>query len=142
MFKWFSHQEGHPDPDDQYFCPLCGASAGTDSCWTSTQLDYVTGVSSPAIDQLVQDSVEKVFKGVKGVKFKLDRAFSLGNGVPDALEEPDDILIAAPPCHPNEPVKVPGKNASKLHCLFCGSLSLSEPLNMGVIRYPAGSTLS
>jgi len=122
-FKWFSHQEGDSDAEvvDQYFCPLCGVSAGTDSWWTQEQLQYVNGISAPAIDQYVQDSVDKMFKGVKGIKFKPNRSFSLGIETPDALAEPDDMMIAEPPCHPNEPVKVPEEQTSKVHCLVCGT---------------------
>ncbi|MDJ0375877.1 hypothetical protein [Cryobacterium sp. PH31-L1] len=122
-FKWFSHQEGDLDAEvvDQYFCPLCGEAAGTDSWWTPAQLEYMNGVGGPAIDQYVQDSVEKMFKGVKGLKFKPDRSFSLGIETPDALTEPDDMMIAEPPCHPNEPIKVPEENAAKVHCLICGT---------------------
>jgi hypothetical protein len=30
------------------------------------------------------------------------------------------MMIAEPPCHPNEPVKVPEENVSTVHCLMCG----------------------
>ena len=122
-FKWFSHQEGDSDAEviDQYFCPLCGVAAGTDSWWTQAQLQYMNSASAPAIDQYVQDSVDKMFKGVKGIKFKPNRSFSLGIETPDALAEPDDMMIAEPPCHPNEPVKVPEEQTLKVHCLVCGT---------------------
>lgn len=120
-FKWFSHQEGDPDAEtvDQYFCPLCGVAAGTDSWWTPTQMEYVHGVSGPTIDRQLQDSVASMFKGIKGMTFKPNRSFSLGIESPEALAEPDDMMIAEPPCHPSEPVKVP-EGRSKVHCLICG----------------------
>lgn len=121
-FKWFSHQESDPDAEivDQYFCPLCGVASGTDSWWTPAQLEYMHGVSGPTIDRYVQDSIEKAFKGVKGMSFKPNRSFSFGIETPDALVEPDDMIIAESPCHPNEPVKVPDET-TKVHCLVCGS---------------------
>lgn len=122
-FKWFSHQAGDPDAEivDQYFCPLCGVPAGTGSWWTPAQLEYMNGVSGPAIDQHMRDLVERMLKGVKGMKFEPNASFSLGIETPDALAEPDDAMtIAEPPCHPNEPVKVPDGTA-KVHCLICGN---------------------
>lgn len=123
-FKWFSHQQGDPEAElvTQYFCPLCGVPAGTDQWWTPEQVDYARGVGGPAIDQYVRDSVDKMLKSVKGMSFTPNRSFSLGIETPDALAEPDDMMIAEPPCHPNEPVKVPEENASRVHCLVCGSL--------------------
>ena len=122
-FKWFSHQEDDPDAEltEQYFCPLCGVPAGLDSWWTTAQLEYMNGASGPAIDQYIQDSVAQALKGVKGMSFKPNRSFSLGIETPEALAEPDDMLIAEPPCHPNEPVKVPEEQSSKVYCLVCGS---------------------
>jgi hypothetical protein len=117
-FKWFSHEEGDNNAEvvDQYFCPLCGAGAATDSWWTPAQLEYMNGVNGPAMDQYVQDSIDKMFKGMK---VKPNRSFSLGIETPDALTEPDDMMIAEPPCHPNEPMKIPDGTA-KVHCLICG----------------------
>ncbi|MFJ6003670.1 hypothetical protein [Arthrobacter sp. NPDC092385] len=122
-FKWFSHQEGGPDAEavDQYFCPLCGVPAHTDQWWTPSQVEYMRGVSGPAVDRFVQDSVQQMFKGMKGMKLVPNRSFSLGVDTPDALAEPDDMIIAEPPCHPNEPVKVPEENLKQVHCLVCGS---------------------
>jgi hypothetical protein len=123
-FKWLSHQEGDPnaEPVTQYFCPLCGIPAGEDQWWTPAQVTYTHGVGGPAMDRYVQDSVEQMLNGVKGMTFKPNRSFSLGIETPDALAEPDDMMIAEPPCHPNEPIKVPDDNASKVHCLVCGAL--------------------
>jgi hypothetical protein len=120
-FKWFSHEEGDTNAEavDQYFCPLCGAGAGTDSWWTPAQLEYMNGVSGPAMDLYMQDSIDKMFKGIKGMKVTPNRSFSLGIETPDALTEPDDMVIAEPPCHPNEPVKVPDGTA-KVYCPICG----------------------
>lgn len=120
-FKWFSHQEGDPDAEivDQYFCPLCGVPAGTDSWWTSAQLDYMNDVASPAIDQYVQDSLDQM---LEGMKFASNRSYSSGADTPDSLAEPDDMVIVEPPCHPNEPIKVPTEQLAKVHCLVCGLL--------------------
>ncbi len=123
-FKWFSHQEGDPDAEsvEIYFCPLCGAAAPTDSWWTPAQLEHIEAASAPQVDQLIQDSLKDVFKGMKGVTFKPDRSYSRDAATPPALIEPDDMTIAEPPCHPNEPVKVPEENTSKIYCLVCGDV--------------------
>lgn len=122
-FKWFSHEEGDPDaePASQYYCPLCGVSAGVESWWTPAQLEYMDGASAPAVDRFIQDSIEDLFKGMKGVSFKRNGSFSRDVPTPQALTEPDDMVIAEPPCHPNEPVKVPEESVAKVHCLICGN---------------------
>lgn len=122
-FKWFSHSEGDPNAEvvEQYFCPLCGEPAGTDQWWTPAQLDYAHGVAGPAIDLMVQDSVRDAFRGAKGMTFNVNRSFSFDIATPDALSEPNDMVIVEPPCHPNEPLKVPEANASQVHCLVCGT---------------------
>jgi hypothetical protein len=123
QFKWFSHSEGDPDtePVDQYFCPLCGVPAGVDSWWTPEQLDYAQGAAGPEFERLVHDAAEEAFKGLKGFSFKPNRNFTLGIPTPDPLIEPDDMVIVEPPCHTNEPIKVPEPVTERLHCLICGS---------------------
>lgn len=122
-FKWFNHAEGDPDAEiaNQYFCPLCGAAAGVDSWWTPAQLEYAKGMAAPAIEQTVQESIADAFKGLKGVTFKANKSFTMGIETPSPLIEPDDMVIVEPPCHPNEPIKVPEEAAARVHCLICGS---------------------
>lgn len=122
QFKWFSRDGGDPDAAsvDQYFCPLCGASAGTDAWWTQGQLEYAQGIAGPQIDQFVQDSMTEAFRGLKNIEFKPDRNFSLDSPTSEPLHEPDDMVIVEPPCHPSEPVKVPEESIDRIHCLICG----------------------
>lgn len=123
QFKWYSHQDGDPDAEvvDQYFCPLCGVPSGTDTWWTPAQLEYVEGAAAPELDQHVQDLMKDAFKGIKGLTYKANRDFTLGIPTPEPLSEPNDMVIAEPPCHRNEPVKVPESATERLHCLICGT---------------------
>jgi hypothetical protein len=122
-FKWFSHAEGDNDaePVSQYFCPLCGLAAGLDSWWTPTQLEYGFGSASGALDQAMQDALADALKGIKGMKFEPNSSFSLDIETPDSLIEPDDMIIVEPPCHPNEPLKVPEAFTERMFCLICGA---------------------
>lgn len=122
-FKWFAHDEGdvEAEPVEQYFCPLCGQADGPDSWWTPAQLDYAEAVAAPEIEQLTQDAIGRAFQGVKGMTFKPDPSFTLGIDTPDPLHEPDDMVAVMPPCHPHEPVKVPGDATGRIYCLICGS---------------------
>jgi hypothetical protein len=123
QFKWFSHEEDDVDAEvvDQYYCPLCGVAAGTDEWWTQDQLDAAWGQAGPAVDQFVQDQMNDAFKGLKNVSYKPDPNFTMGIEAPDPLIEPNDMLILEPPCHPNEPIKVPEEAAGHAHCLVCGT---------------------
>lgn len=122
-FKWFSHAEGDDDaePASQYFCPLCGVPAGLDSWWTPAQLEYGFGSAGGAIDQAMKDALTDAFKGIKGMKFEPNASFSLDIETPDPLIEPDDMVIVEPPCHPNEPLKVPEASTERVFCLICGA---------------------
>lgn len=122
-FKWFVHSDDDGDAEqvDQYFCPLCGSAAGLDSWWTPAQLEYARGAAGPELDRVVQDAMNDAFKGIKGISYKPNRDFTLGIESPDPLVEQDDMVIVEPPCHPNEPVKVPEHATKQVHCLVCGS---------------------
>ena len=122
-FKWFSHAEGDDDaePVSQYFCPLCGVAAGLDSWWTPAQLEYGFGSASGALDQAMQDALADAFKGIEGMKFEPNSSFSLDIETPDSIIEPDDMIIVEPPCHPNEPLKVPEISTERVFCLICGA---------------------
>lgn len=122
-FKWYAHVEGDADAErvDQYFCPRCGRPAGLDSWWTPAQLAHAQGAAGPALDQYVQDSLKDAFSGIKGVRLEPGNNFTFGIPTPDPLIEPDDMVIAEPPCHPNEPVKVPDEATSRVYCLICGT---------------------
>lgn len=122
-FKWFSHDEGDTDAESvsQYFCPLCGEPAAVDQRWTPAQVDYGLASGGPQIDRAVQDAVADAFKGMKGFEFKPNSSFSLGIETPEPLIEPDDMVIVEPPCHPNEPLKVPEEATARVFCLVCGT---------------------
>lgn len=122
-FKWFSHAEGDQDAEEvsQYFCPVCGAAAGLDSWWTPAQLEYGFGSASESIDQAMNDAIADAFKGIKGMKFKANSSFSLDIETPDPLVELDDMVIVEPPCHTNEPLKIPQSATEHVFCLICGA---------------------
>lgn len=119
-FKWFSHDEGDPnaEPATQYFCPLCGEPSGLDSWWTPAQLEYVHDSAGGAIDQVIKDSMADMFKGIT---YKPNPSFSLDIETSDPLTEPDDMVMVEPPCHSNEPLKVPEEATRRIFCLVCGT---------------------
>jgi len=121
QFKWFNHEDGDANAEvvNQYFCPLCGVASGVDSWWTPEQIDYMEGIGGPVIEQFLQDSIDDMFEGVKGLTFKSDQSFTLDSETPHALVESDDMTIVEPPCHPNEPFKV-GETVASAYCIICG----------------------
>ncbi|MFT9112382.1 MAG: hypothetical protein ABF453_10225 [Bifidobacterium psychraerophilum] len=122
-FKWFSHDEDDPNAESvtQYFCPLCGEPSGLDFWWTPAQLEYGYGSAGGAIDQAIKDSMADMFKGMKGFTYKPNPSFSLDIETPDPLTEPDDMVMVEPPCHSNEPLKVPEGATGHIFCLVCGT---------------------
>lgn len=121
-FKWFSHSDDDVDAavTNQYFCPLCGVGAATDSWWTKAQLEYMDSAAAPAASQLVEDALNDMFKGVKGATFSKGTSHD-ATGFLEPPFEPNDMISVEPPCHPNEPLKVPQQNATRIYCLICGS---------------------
>ncbi len=122
-FKWFNHEQGDPDAEgvEQYHCPRCGATASTDSWWTPGQLAYMQSVAAPEIEQAIGDAFRDAFRGRKGFKVSSNRNFRLDINNPGQLTEPDDMVIVEPPCHPNEPLKVPEEATAQVYCLVCGA---------------------
>jgi len=120
-FKWYPHDDGDSDAElvTQYFCPLCGAAAGPDEWATPAQVEYMMGAAGPELDRLASDAFTDAFKGIKGMTFKPDPSFSLDIPAPEPLREPDDMVIVVPPCHPNEPLKVPEEATDSIFCLIC-----------------------
>lgn len=120
-FKWFSHQEGDPTAEQvtQYFCPLCGAPADADEWATRAQTEFALGAAGPHLDQWVSDSLAQALKGIKGLRYKPNQDFTLDLPDSEPLHEPDDMIIVEPPCHPNEPLKVPEEATALVHCLVC-----------------------
>lgn len=121
-FKWFNHGDGDRDAEvvDQYFCPLCGESSGPESWWTPSQLEHAQGSAGPEIDQFLGEALSDAFRGVKGLTFTPNPNLSLEIPTPEPLSELNDMAIVEPPCHPNEPIKVPEEALARLHCLVCG----------------------
>jgi hypothetical protein len=122
QFKWLvTDDDSGAAPPEQYFCPLCGVAADRNSWFTSEQLEFMECYAVPQIELMIEEAIGEAFRGIKGVEFKAAGASALETGAVGALSEPDDMLIAEPPCHPSEPVKVPEERLGDLHCLICGS---------------------
>jgi hypothetical protein len=122
QFKWFHHDKGDPEAEvvDQFFCPFCGVPAETKSWWTQAQIEYIRDMAAPEIQRYVRDALTDASKGMQGVSLRLTGDYAGGLAEPEPLTEADDMVIVEPPCHPNEPLKVPVDLTQDLHCLVCG----------------------
>lgn len=123
QFKWHDgpaneESEQHARPAS-YSCPLCGQPAADDSWYTPEQLDLIERAAMPFALGIVQDELEGMFRGMKGVEYK--RSSEEPADFADPLVEPDDMTIVTSPCHDYEPVKVPEDHVGPLYCLICGS---------------------
>jgi hypothetical protein len=121
-FKWHNgstddRPDGEADPP-VYHCPRCGLSAAPDQWWTQEQIAFIQESMSGPVLREVSDQLEKVFQGVKGLTYKRGQ---LDEPEPPAsLQEPNDMIIVASPCHFWEPVKVPEEATARVYCLVCG----------------------
>ncbi|GAA2816808.1 hypothetical protein GCM10010441_46680 [Kitasatospora paracochleata] len=121
-FKWF-YGETADRPEDflepeNYFCPYCGTPSGKDSWWTPAQLDFIhSAASGPIVDQLEQE--------ISGFGLKFSRDATPDLSAPP--NDPDDMMMVEPPCHPFEPLKIHEEWTSPIHCLMCGSTFTVNP---------------
>jgi hypothetical protein len=124
QFKWHSDDSDEDQLTvlDQYFCPLCGAASGTENWWTEEQIEYAKGAAAPEIDQVVQSALNDAFRGMKGISFKPNPHFTLDiETPPPPAESTQPMVHVEPPCHLDEPLKVPADSTASLYCLICGS---------------------
>ena len=121
-FKWHVSDDSETVAEEvyRYYCPLCGEPAPTDGWATDEQIEHMLSVASPDVGRAVQDALGDAFKGSKAITFEPNRDFALDLGSPEPLVEPDDMVAVQPPCHPDEPVKVPETTTQRVHCLICG----------------------
>ncbi len=123
QFKWHdgpANEDAEQYPAaDTYNCPLCGQPAGVDSWTTQEQVELAQQAAMPQIMGLLNDELESMFRGVKGLTYKRGNDELPDESVP--LTEPEDMVIVASPCHGYEPVKIPEKHTGPLYCLVCGS---------------------
>lgn len=123
QFKWHDgpaneEAEQYARPG-AYSCPLCGQPAADDSWHTPEQVDLIERAVVPGALGIVQDGLEAMFRGMKGIEYK--RGSDQPTDFADPLVEPDDMTIMTSPCHEYEPVKVPEDHTGPLYCLICGS---------------------
>lgn len=106
---------------DVYHCPLCGESAATNAWWTTAQIEYQRQHVASAAQADIRETLRQAFEPSRDsfISFTVDE--SSAPELPDALVEPQDMIMLAPPCHPWEPVKVPENASAPFYCLICGS---------------------
>ncbi len=124
-FKWHhgpANEEAESAPiPTSYYCPLCGQPAEPDRWFTHVQVDYIEGVSAPAVTRELDDLLGDAFKGLNSKHVKWKRTGHLdAPDEPAPLVEPDDMVIVVAPCHSYEPVKVPEDAPGPFHCMVCG----------------------
>lgn len=122
QFKWH-HGLTDNAPEDalnpaEYTCPYCGSTAPPDEWHTTEQAEYIREVARGPALQAARDTLANVFRGSKHITYKPGR---LEHHHPIDLDEPADMVIVEPPCHPYERVKVYEPCDHPLYCLLCGA---------------------
>lgn len=123
QFKWHdgpaNEEAEHHAPPATYSCPLCGQPAAVDSWSTAQQVELAQQTAMPQFMEMIQDDLEAMFRGVKGMTYRRGGDEIIDQSEP--LTESDDMVIVASPCHGYEPVKIPKDHTGPLYCLVCGS---------------------
>jgi hypothetical protein len=125
QFKWFSGATADRPDDavdaDNYCCPYCGVAAATDQWWTREQLDYASELATAAFSDVVEEHVRS-WPAVKTGLVQTSVEYSGSSTPPSTIDELNDMVMVASPCHSWEPIKVTEGWDEPLHCLVCGDL--------------------
>lgn len=102
-----------------HYCPLCGTpeSADNEHWLTPEQTEFMT---ESALSGGLDDVLDQVFSDLSSKHFKVNRTGSMAPEPPSPITEPNDMSIIVPPCHEDEPIKVPDDLTGPFHCLVCG----------------------
>lgn len=71
------------------------------------------------VDRTINDAMADLSANSGGL-LQLSGSFEMDINDPGVLEEPDDMVVVEPPCHPNELLKIPGDSLARIFCLVCG----------------------
>lgn len=108
-FKWKHGPDDGSDtstpPRTEVFCPYCGQMSSTDQCWTNAQVEAMQGAGG-----------SEMLRELENAGFRVSM-----NPPPPPLVELNDMEAVAPPCHPEEPIKIEEHWSEPIHCLVCGS---------------------
>jgi hypothetical protein len=140
-FKWFSDGTSADEPAEpasspsHYYCPYCYEPAAPDDWWTDRQQEYIADIVrsqivSPALRDF-QQNLEGMNRPGSMVRFE---SSPIGFAEPGPLVEPDDMIRAGFPCHPEWPIKVEEEWKHPLACVVCGvryPAELVKPLSIG-----------
>ncbi len=125
-FKWHNgpanEEAENAESPAAYYCPSCGRPAESDRWFTDEQVEYIDGVAAPAMTHYADDLLRDAFSRINSKYLKVEMTGHVdAPDEPDALVEPDDMVIVVSPCHSYEPVKVPEGFEGPLYCLICGT---------------------
>jgi hypothetical protein len=118
-FKWLHAIHDQAPTQDQYYCPVCGVPAHSASWWTRRQLEAIEAAAIPMAVREIQKSLTSAFRSTRGVRF--GPSDDVASAADSLLDEPDDMMIVVPPCHPDEPLKVPEDVSQPFFCRLCGA---------------------
>lgn len=124
QFKWFygatvDRPEDAIDPDI-YFCPYCSEPAPVDQWWTTEQVEYLQGVTAASFSDAVEQEIGKMPRASGGlIEISIETSGTVEP--PSQLNEPNDMIMVASPCHAYEPIKIGEGWIDRLHCLICGN---------------------
>ncbi len=124
QFKWwYGHHPSRPadarDPEE-YHCPYCKATAGPNSWYTQAQIELIKGIGLGAAQDLVHEQLDDAIRKLN--RSGLIQAELRSEHIPESvpLDEPPDMAVVVPPCHPYEPLKIEEDWEDPVRCIVCG----------------------
>lgn len=99
------------------FCPLCHELVDGNRWWTPAQLEYARALVFSAIHQHFHQVLADTARTSGGL---LEFRAGASPTQPLPPSESEDMIIAVPPCHADDPVKVPPDLVGEVACHRCG----------------------
>lgn len=105
----------------QIHCPYCGVGAEADQWWTEDQLVAAHKIAQREVMRLAEEGLSASISRLNRTSFISASLEVPAINPPAPLIEPDDMMIVASPCHPDQHAKVLEEWDMPLHCLVCGA---------------------
>lgn len=99
------------------FCPLCHELVQGSRWWTPAQLEYAKALVFSAVHEQFQQMLADTTRSSGGV---IELRAGSSPSEPQPPEESEDMIIVVPPCHEDDPVKVPVDFVGEVACHRCG----------------------
>jgi hypothetical protein len=105
------------DEEMQRYCPLCHQAVRGNRWWTPEQIEFAEEAISAAVQIKFQEMLKETANKAGGL---LEFRSGGTPAMPSPPEESEGMILVAPPCHEEDPLKIPATWSDEVACHQCG----------------------